>query len=312
MTTSPTTSTPPKLAVNVCGTRPANTILQDIDVIGRSGAVGIGLFEGKFGDASDEQIIDAMAEAGLSASYCVPQVWTILPLPQFAKAHLRGGTEQDPRERVKLICESIPRMAKFDPAGLIVGPGVSGDPDVPAGPIEAVREGMGRIVEVARDHGVPITFELLSPRFGGTFRSMTEIVSFIDEFDYDGLGVLWDVWHSWYEPTVHDDLRTFANRINGIHITDVKEHEISHRDRALPGDGMGVAPALMATLIEIGWDGYYELEVFSDDGTFGFTVENSYWAMDQDEYMRLSKESFDRSWTRAQEILAERRAAAAV
>lgn len=88
-------------------------------------------------------------------------------------------------------------------------------------------------------HDVPICFELLSPRFGGTFPSMEELVSFIDEFDYDKLGILWDVWHSCYEPKVHDELRQYADRINAIHITDVKETEVSHRDRAFLGEGRG-------------------------------------------------------------------------
>jgi sugar phosphate isomerase/epimerase len=295
----------PRMAVHACGTRPANTILEDIAQIGQV-ADAIGLYEGKFGDASDEQILDALGEAGLEASYCLGNVHTILPLPGVFKAHLRGGTEPDPKRRTEAIISSIPRMAKFKPAALIVGPGVTGIPGEPAGPIDAVYEGLTEIIQAASEYDLPITFEYLSPRFGATFQTMPEIVQFVEQFDYPKLGILWDLWHCWYEDTAHDDLRKYGKHLNGVHVTDVKAKEVSHRDRALPGEGMGLMPEFLATLLEIGYDGFYELEVFSDDGTFGFVAEPSLWALDPEEYLQRSRQTFDDSLAKAREILAAR------
>ena len=40
-------------------------------------------------------------------------------------------------------------------------------------------------------------------------------------------------------------------------------------DRVLPGDGVADLPAILGTLDRAGWDGFYDLEIFSDNGTFG-------------------------------------------
>src|SRR5262245_47662764 len=145
-----------RVGVNEWSTRPGNGVLEDIEQIARAGFDGIGLWEGKFGDVRDEEIADALAEHGLATSFCVPRVWTILPVP-----FNRPGEIRDPTARLDAMCDSIPRLAKFDPAVIIVGPGVSGDPANPAGPIEAVHEGLGRVADVAAAYGLKIGFELL-------------------------------------------------------------------------------------------------------------------------------------------------------
>jgi sugar phosphate isomerase/epimerase len=282
--------------------------MDDIAEIGRSRAGGIGLWEGKFAGVSPARVRSEMGHYGLRATNCLPLIWTILPLPASARPELRGGLEQDPSIRTKQICESIPRLAEFEPELIIVGPGVSGDPAKPAGPLSAVRDGLFDVATVAAEHGMRVGFELLAQRRGCPIPDLPAMVSFIDEIGMDNVGVMWDMFHSWSEPDVHAHLREHADSIIGVQVTDVQVHERSHRDRVFPGDGRGVAPDQLATLIEVGYDGWYELEVFSDDGTFGNAFPDSLWLLEPDEYLRRAEIAFERTYNTALRILDRRRA----
>jgi sugar phosphate isomerase/epimerase len=290
----------PLYAVNAWST-PHNSIFDDIEQVARTGGRGLGLFEGKFDGTSDAEIKEAMERHGLKATFCVPRTWTILPVPFNAP-----GMERDPAARTQLICASVRRLAAFDPEVIVVGPGVSGDPSHPAGPIDAVHDGLGRVADVAAEQGQRIGFELLAERRGSPLHNLPDIVAFIDDVGRENVGVMFDVYHSWCEPNLHERLRQYTPRINSVHINDVQVEERSSFDRALPGDGRSMAPAIMATLIEGGYHGWWELEVFSDDGTFGNAFPDSLWKLPHEVLLGRAKAAFDRAYAEALAIVARR------
>ena len=62
----------------------------------------------------------------------------------------------------------------------------------------------------------------------------------------------------------------------------------SHFDRSLPGGG---SRAQVRALVEAGWDGFYDVEVMSDDGSMGEAFPDSLWALPVDEIVHRSVES---------------------
>jgi len=293
----------PLYAVNAWST-PHNGVLDDIEQIARTGGRGVGLWEGKFFEDDDDDGIRAALEAhGLRSTFCVPNVHTVLPVPFNPP-----GSATDPRVRTELICESIPRLAAFDPVAIVVGPGTSGDPDNPAGPVEAVAEGLAQIADVAAEHGQLVAFELLAERRGSPLHTLPMIVEFIDQVSRDNVGVMFDIFHSWCEPDLHDHLRQYGDRIVGVHVNDIRPEERSGFDRMLPGDGRAVAAEIIATLLEVGYDGWWELEVFSDDGTFGNAFPDSLWAIPHEELLARAKRAFDGTYGEALTLVEARRA----
>jgi sugar phosphate isomerase/epimerase len=286
-------------AVNEWSLPPRRGVLEEIQLIAESGARGIGLFEGKFGDTPSSEIKAALREHGLQATFCVPRVWTILPVPFNTPA-----TERDPRDRIRAMCESIPRLAEFEPAAIVVGPGVSGDPTRPAAPVEVVAEGLAEVADVAAAHGLEITFELLAERRGSPIHTLADIVEFIDRVGRENVGVMFDVFHSWCEPDLYDHIREFGHRINGVHVNDVRNDERSAFDRELPGDGRSVCAPIMAALMDAGYEGWWELEVFSDDGSFGNAFAESLWALPPEQFLARAHQAFRREHARALELLA--------
>jgi sugar phosphate isomerase/epimerase len=289
-----------RYAVNAYST-PHNSAIDDIEQVARTGGKGVGLWEGKFGDDGDAAIRAALAANGLRATYCVPAVHTILPVPFNVP-----GVPTDPVERTDAICESIARLAPFEPLAIVIGPGTSGDPANPVGPVSAIAEALPRIADVAAAHGQALTFELLAERRGSPLHTLPMIADFIDGIGRPEIGIMFDIFHSWCEPDLHEHIREHGARINSVHVNDIVPEERCGFDRAMPGEGRGVAAGIIASLLEAGYDGWWELEVFSDDGTYGTDLPDSLWRMPHEEFLARGKEAFDRVYAEAVEIVEKR------
>ena len=86
------------------------------------------------------------------------------------------------------------------------------------------------------------------------------------------------------------------DRIAGVHINDVRAESRGWADRVLPGEGIADLPAALAALDEAGWEGLYDLEIFSDNGTFGASYPDSLWNVPAAELARRARLSLDEAW----------------
>jgi sugar phosphate isomerase/epimerase len=281
---------------------PRNTVMEDIAQIARTGGSGIGLSERKLEDHPDEAIRASLAEHGLTATFCIPRIFSLLPTP--------ADLPSDPREtgaRVEQICSGMARLAAFDPVAIVVAPGASGDPHSPAGPLEAVVDGLANVSDAAAAMGLQIGFEFLAARRGGAVTSLAQAVEIVDALARDNIRIVVDVWHAWPERDLHEQLRDQAHRIVALQMNDVRDPERSWCDRLLPGDGRSVAPRMIAALLEGGFSGWFDLEVLSDDGTWGTALPDSLWALPHEDMLARAKAAFDDSYRRATLMVAERR-----
>ena len=64
----------------------------------------------------------------------------------------------------------------------------------------------------------------------------------------------------------------------------------------LPGDGIADAAGLLAILREGGYDGWLELEIFSDDGLMEDDFPDSLWREDPVELIRRGRERIFDAW----------------
>jgi sugar phosphate isomerase/epimerase len=198
----------------------------------------------------------------------------------------------DPRERVEAICASIHRLAPFQPSGVVclTGPGADR---------ETVVDGLRVIADEAARAGVRVCLEPVN-RVGGEdwtmISSLPEAVDLLDEVDRPALGIQFDSWHLWNTPTLLEDIERYADHFVGVHIADWREPTRGWADRILPGDGVAPLPAILGALDAAGWDGYYDLEIFSDNGTFGHAWPDSLWDVPADELSRRGKEAFTCVW----------------
>ena len=268
-----------------------STFAEDVEAYRRAGTDGIGVWELKLPDGEDQAAVEAFEESGLGSAAAVPLVPSILPLP------LMEGPS-DPKERIDAICRSVHRLAPFRPSGVVclTGPAQERDPDEAR---TVVVDGLRTIGAEAERAGVRIGLEPIN-RIGGenwtTISSIPEAVEILDEVDDEAVGLQFDAWHLWSTETLFDDIEREAGRFVGVHIADWREPTRSWADRVLPGDGEAGVHAILGALDRAGWDGFYDLEIFSDNGTFGNAWPDSLWDVPADELARRGRAAFDRVW----------------
>ncbi|HZT91265.1 MAG TPA: sugar phosphate isomerase/epimerase family protein [Gaiellaceae bacterium] len=268
----------------------ASSFADDVATYAAAGADAIGVWELKLPEGSDAAALETLEASGLGRASAVPAVPSILPLP------LLGGPE-DPAERVEALCASLARLAPFRPSGVVclTGAREGRDPDEAR---EVVVEGLRTIAAEAESHGLRIALEPYQ-RAGGERWSIAfdvpEALSLIhDAGERPALALQFDTWHLWNTPTLFDDIEQHVDRFAGVHVADYRDPTRSWADRVLPGDGVAGIAQIVHALEDAGWSGPYDIEVFSDDGTFGAAHDDSLWAREPVEVVREALEKFDR------------------
>jgi sugar phosphate isomerase/epimerase len=235
-------------------------------------------------EAGDAEALELLEASGLGSAAAIPAIPSILPLP------LMDGPEE-PHRRIEAICASLHRLAAFKPSSIVclTGPGEDRD---------TVVKGLQTIGEEAARLGVRIGLEPVN-RVGGEdwtmISSVSEAVELLDDADRPALGIQFDSWHVWNTEVVQE-IERHAPHFVGVHIADWSESTRGWCDRVLPGDGAAGLPEILGALDRAGWDGYYDLEIFSDNGTFGNTWPDSLWDVPAEELARRGKDAFERVW----------------
>ena len=263
----------------------AASFAEDLAVYRAAGCDGIGIWEFKL-PSNDEEGRRLLRESGLTATNCVPAVPAILAAPGM-------DDPADPERRVEAIAASIARLAAFEPDCVLVLTG-------PTGPLDEqqarriVVDALPVLADAGDRAGVPVALEPIhtSQRDILSFvNSVPEALELIAEAGAPSLRLMFDTYHLWDTPTILDDITQHVGRFAGVHVADRREPTRGPNDRLLPGDGVANLPRLLAALERAGWDGPYDVEIFSDTD-----LPDSLWALPPEEVARRARVSFDRVW----------------
>jgi sugar phosphate isomerase/epimerase len=268
------------------------TFEEDLALYREAGAQGVGIWEFKLPERQDNDSVAKLRDSGLKATTCIPGTLSIYPVP------FPGPS--DPEERTKELCAAIERFAAFEPEIVLCLTGHPGG--VPADEARrTVVNGLRQAAKVAAEHGIVLGLEPLHREVYGTWSmigTIPETIDLIDEVEEPNLRVLFDVYHLWDTENVLEDIRRRATRFApAIHICDWRDPTRNDFDRALPGDGIIDLPALFGALDDGGFRGWFDLEIFSDDGSFtDQDFEDSLWKQDPLEVVKRAKAGFLRAW----------------
>jgi sugar phosphate isomerase/epimerase len=284
-------TTGPRFAVSQITTL-HSSFEQDLAAYREAGAEGIGIWEFKLSAGEDADSLAKLRDSGLAATTCVPQTLSVLPVPM-------PGPE-DPEERTEALCAAIRRFAPFEPAAILVLTGHPGERD-PGEARSFVVEGLRRAARVAAEHGLVLALEPLHRRVYAawtTIGTIPEAVGLLEEIGEPNVQLLFDVYNLWDTERLLDDIREHASRLApGVHVCDWRQPPRNAFDRVLPGDGTADLPGILGALDAGGFDGWFELEIFSDDGSFSDQdFEDSLWKEDPVDVVRRGKKGFLRAW----------------
>ena len=244
---------------------------DDVAAYRAAGFDGIGIWEFKLPEGDDDASARLVRESGLGVANCVPAIPTFL---QLAQPGMEGPA--DPAERIEALCASMARLARFEPASVVVLTGPTGDRSEHEARAIAC-DGLRQVAAAARRAGVRLGLE-------PTHRSESQVTSFIstigeaidllDEAGVDDVGVMVDTVHVWDTPALAEEVERHAARITGFHVGD--KAVASDPSRLLPGEGVTRPQELARMLRATGFDGYLEVEIFSTpDAFWGLPVDEA-------------------------------------
>jgi sugar phosphate isomerase/epimerase len=269
-----------------------SSFADDVRDYAAAGLDGIGIWELKLAEGGDAEALERFEASGLEAAAAVPAVPSILPLP------LLGGPE-DPGERVEAYCRSLERLAPFRPSSVVCLTGTAAGREPDEARAVAV-DGLATIAAEAARLGLRIGLEPYQRDGSGPWSFVNSIPDAVDLIrdagDPPAAGIQFDVWHLWNTPNLFEEIDAHIDRIAGVHVNDWREPTRGWADRALPGDGVADLPAILGALDRAGWDGFYDLEIFSDNGAFGVAYPDSLWDIPSTDLAARARERFITCW----------------
>jgi sugar phosphate isomerase/epimerase len=249
-----------KLALSEISTE-GSSFAENVRAYTAAGFDGIGIWEINLrGDHAAGLAV--VRESGLGVANCVPAVPSVLPL---RIPGMEGPPE--PEERIRSICESVRRLAAFEPESVLCLTGPTGDLD-PGDARNLVVAGLREIAAAARRSGVRFGLEPAHPNQHETVsfvNTIADAVALLEEADLGDVGIMVDTYNLWHERP--EAVAAIAGRVTGLHVAD-EPPDLTRTDRVLPGEGGTRSAEHLCALVESGWVGYLDVEIFSTPDRF--------------------------------------------
>jgi sugar phosphate isomerase/epimerase len=270
-------------------TTPGTTFEEDLALYAAAGATGLTVCETKLRDGEDEQLLAAFRESGLEAPITIGAINSPLP----AEPAFPGPRDID--ERVELMCDGLRRLAPFGVRDAVVVTGKRQDSSV-AADTDAAVDALREVARVADGLGMRLSLEPVRNDLGMDVTLLTtlpETLSLMERIGASNLNICYDVYHLWDTPDIVALTRAHATEVGCVHVADwKKEPTRTWADRALPGEGVIDLAALFSALEAGGYDGWYDLEIFSE-----LQFPDSLWALPPSELLERSGKGFEAAWS---------------
>jgi sugar phosphate isomerase/epimerase len=151
--------------------------------------------------------------------------------------------------------------------------------------MEVIMDGLKQVARGAEEKEVDLGLEVLHPMDITTWsmvRTIHQGLDIIEEIGSPRLGLMLDLYNTWWDPEIISGIQRAGDRIKGVHFADWRNPTRSFTDRTIPGRGIIPLADLIKEVESTGWIGYYDLEIFSDE----------LWDSDYDELLNETVEWF--------------------
>jgi sugar phosphate isomerase/epimerase len=267
------------LSLNTATVRKQGDLIQIIDACARHGIRAIDPWRDQIAVVGVERAARAVRDAGLELSgYCRGGMFT-------ADAAHRNEARDDNRRAVDeakalgapcivLVVGGLPQYSR---------PGSLPSKDITAARTQ-VEDAIAEMMEYARAAQMRLAIEPLHPAYAAdracvnTTKHALDICDRLDPERSGALGIALDVYHTWWDPDILAQIsRAGRDRLLAFHVCDwlVPTRDILN-DRGMMGDGVIDVRSARHAVEAAGFDGYCEIEIFSND----------WWAKPMDEVLR--------------------------
>ena len=153
---------------------------------------------------------------------------------------------------------------------------------------EQIAEGILKILPAAKEAGIKLAIEPLHPMYAGdrsAINTLQQANDMAEMINSEYVGVAVDVYHLWWDPELRNEIDRCGKqkKLFAFHVSDWKVPTVDFlNDRGLMGEGCIDIPEIRSWVEEAGFDGYNEVEIFSD----------KYWATNQKAYLEKIKHAY--------------------
>jgi sugar phosphate isomerase/epimerase len=153
---------------------------------------------------------------------------------------------------------------------------------------DTIERGIEALLPHAKEHGVRLGIEPLHPMMIGERSAITSLGNALDiaeRIGDPGVGVVIDVYHTFWDASVPEQIARAAGRIVGYHVNDwLRETSHTLLERGMMGDGIIDLHGFSAMIEAAGYTGPIEVEILNP----------AIWDLPRAELMRLTVERFER------------------
>lgn len=256
------------LSLNTATVRKQGDLLAIVDACARQGIRAVSPWRDQVGAVGLERAVRAVKDAGLKLSgYCRGGMFPA------DSSHAQEARDDNRRAVDEAAALGAPCLV------LVVGglPQFSRPGSAPSKNLFAahamVEDGLAALLEYARDAKMPLAIEPLHPMYAAdracvnTLAHALDLCDRLDSGRSGALGVALDVYHVWWDPRLSDDIRRCGReRMLAYHVCDwrVPTRDLL-LDRGMMGDGVIDLKHIRGQVEALGFDGFCEVEIFSDD-----------------------------------------------
>ena len=245
-----------------------------VDALMRNGVPCTSVWREKVREYGVERTARLLADNGIALSgYCWGGLVTSPERSEAAKARDEVRRALDEAAAVKAPCL------------VFVAGGVDPRDKNIAGARARALDGVAELIPHARSVGVKIALEPLHPMICAT-RSVLSTVKLANTWcdslgAEDIVGIAVDTYAVWWDPDIETEIARAGTRICSFHVSDwLADTQDLRLDRGMMGDGVIDLPALRRSVEAAGYDGYVEVEIFS---------QRDWWQRDPDEVIGVIK-----------------------
>ncbi len=153
---------------------------------------------------------------------------------------------------------------------------------------ERALEGLNAVIPHARENGMSIGLEPLHPMtcaFRSVLVTVGQAMDWIERLGAPlELGIVFDVYATWWDSRVYDSLERARGRISAFHLSDwLRDTSDLRLDRGMMGDGCIDLRRLREAVESTGFEGFQEVEILS---------AGNWWQRDPNETTAVSIKRF--------------------
>ena len=144
-----------------------------------------------------------------------------------------------------------------------------------------IRDGIEQILPLAENLKIKLAIEPLHPMYADTrsaINTMNQANNMAESFNSKYVGVAVDVYHVWWDENLREEVIRcgIQNNLFAFHLCDWRNPTRDMlNDRTIMGEGVIQIQEMIKLVIEAGFNGYNEVEIFSDQ----------HWLEDQDVFL---------------------------